>query len=137
MRYRAMELSLLSLSIHYRRWQLEIYKGMQSCLCILSVDDSFFFTAELKSVTSIYRMVYCIRKQNVQEIKFLVLNCCKILMTALTADTVGNASGSILDSLNLQSRSLFWYKGLLCSYKILHFEILHSYTPSPPQNKNI
>lgn len=87
-------------------------------------------------------------------------------MTVLTADTVGTlyASGSILDSLNLQSsylgkynpllygkrlalriviftamkaksRSLFWYKGLLCPYKILHSEIIHSYTSSLPKIK--
>lgn len=166
MQYRVIELSLLSVFIHYCRWQLEIYTGVQSPSCILSVDDSFSFSTELNSVTFIYHMVYCIHKHHVQEIKFIVLNCCKILMTVLTADTVGTlyASGSILDSLNLQSsylgkynpllygkrlalriviftvmkaksRSLFWYKGLLCPYKILYFEIIHSYTSSPAKIK--
>lgn len=60
-------------------------------------------------------MVYCIHKHNVQEIRFMVLNCCKIFMAVLTADTMGtlHALGSFLDSLNLQSLYLGKYNLLL------------------------
>lgn len=34
-----------------------------------------------------------------------------------------------------KSRSLFWYKGCVCLYKILHFEMVHSNTASPKKTK--
>jgi len=97
------ELSLLSVSVHYCSWQLEIHAGVPSCSCILSVDDGFSFSAELNAVTSVYHMVYCIHKHNVQEIKFIALNSCKILMTELIADSVYIVCFKFCFSLNLQS----------------------------------
>lgn len=73
------------------------------------------FPAELNSVTSVCCMVYCIHKHDVQEIKFIALNCCEGVMTALPADTVGTlyALGSLPDSLDLLCSYLGKYNPLL------------------------